>query len=81
MMSRVGVILMLALAGCAFAASGEARDPAAVNPQDWRFANGRAPSGIEYSAVVAACRDGTISGAEGKPLEACFAQLGLRRAE
>jgi len=80
-MSRFAVLLLLAPAGCAFFGAGQPREPLLGSAQDWRFVSGRTPTGIEYAAVVAACRDGTISGADGEPLEACLAELGLRRME
>lgn len=46
----------------------------------WHFASGKPPSRAEYVAFVAACQDGTMRRAQGKPLDSCLADLGLRRA-
>jgi hypothetical protein len=80
-MSRLAAFLMLALVGCVFSDAGQQIDSPMSNLQDWRFATGKPPTRVEYAAVVAACRDGTLIGAEGKPLDVCLADLGLRRVE
>jgi hypothetical protein len=70
---------MLALAACE---TSDSTQLARFNPGDiqgWRLATGKRPTRAEYMAVVAACRDGAVSGARGKPLDACLNDLGLRR--
>jgi hypothetical protein len=80
-MSRIALLLMLAaLAACANS-DAPSRHSGPGDVQGWRFASGRRPTRIEYFAVVAACRDGAVTSAQGKPLAACLADLGLRRAE
>ncbi len=79
-MSRLAVCLMLfGLAGCALFDRGS--ETAAGSLDGWRLASGRPPTHAEYAAVVAACQDGAVRSAQGKPLDACLAELGLRRAD
>ena len=80
-MSRFVVLLaLLGLAACVFSDSGErAAEPS--NMQGWRFASGKTPTRVEYAALVAACQDGAIAEAKGRPLAACLADLGLRHVE
>lgn len=49
------------------------------DPAQWRFVSGRAPTRTEFIAVVATCEDGAIRRLHGRPLDACLADLGLRR--
>jgi hypothetical protein len=52
--------------------------------QGWRSASGKAPSRAEYAAVVAACQGGAVQRAAAPSslgrLDACLADLGLKRA-
>ena len=76
-MPRLAVLLTIGLAACAF---GDSEEPAApTDMQGWRFTSGKRPSRAEYTAVVAACQDGPVARTRGKPLDACLADLGLRR--
>jgi hypothetical protein len=76
-MPRVAVWLMLGLAACSF---GDSDEPAApTDMQGWRFTSGKRPSRAEYAAVVAACQDSVVPRIQGKPLDFCLADLGLRR--
>ncbi len=77
-MTRFAVLIVLELAGCAVADGAQQAGPG--NLQDWRLASGKPPSRAEYAAVVAACQDGAVRDAQAKPLDACLADLGLRRA-
>lgn len=83
-MRRVVLLMMLApvmffLAECGrsdtSSKSGSGRDGVA----GWTFASGKRPSRTEYAALVASCQQGAVRSARGKPLEACLADLGLRR--
>jgi hypothetical protein len=88
-MRRVVLFLMLSpvlfpLAGCGpsdTAPAGSGKDGVA----GWKFASGKRPSRAEYAALVASCQQGAVRSARGKPfepgqpLEACLAELGLRR--
>jgi hypothetical protein len=79
-MSRLAVVpLLFGLVGCAL--FGNARQAGPQSMQGWRFLSGRTPTRAEYTAVVAACRDGAVRDARAEPLDACLADLGLRRAE
>ena len=79
-----GIVLsiMLALAAC----QGTPRPPAAgAAPamRGWELASGKAPTGVEFAALLAACEDRANSaaaqpGAAG--LYSCLADLGLKRA-
>jgi hypothetical protein len=77
-MPRMAALLVLALAACAL---GDGDEPAAapIDMQGWRFTSGKRPSRAEYAAVAAACEHGAVAGAQGKPLDSCLANLGLRR--
>ena len=77
-MSRMPVLLMLALGACTLFESGPS-EYGSGDMQGWRFASGKRPSGAEYAAVIAACQDGAVPRTQGKPLDACLADLGLRR--
>ena len=76
-MPRIALFLVLALAACADL--GETIG--AGDMQGWRYASGKPPSRAEYAAIVAACQDGAVQRAQGKPLDSCLADLGLRRAQ
>jgi len=66
---------LLALAACT--ASDTSAGP--VDMQGWRAASGKPPTRAEFAAVVAACQDRMVRPASDKPLDACLADLGLRR--
>ena len=76
-MGRVGVFLMLAMAGCG--QSDGSPTSGADDVQGWMFASGKRPSRAEYAALVASCQQGAVRSERGKTLEACLADLGLRR--
>ena len=78
-MPRIALLLMLGLVGCALGDTGQQAGP--VDVQGWRFASGKPPTRAEYAAVVAACQNGAVRRSQGKPVEACLAELGLRRVE
>ena len=69
--------LLLGAAACSMFDSPEPGMPDSV--QGWRFASGKPPTKAEYAAVAAACQDGAVRRAKGKPFEACLADLGLKR--
>jgi hypothetical protein len=76
-MPRLALVLMLCLAACAESDSGP---PAGLGDmQDWRFASGKPPTHAEYAAVVAACQDGAVKSSKAGALDACLADLGLKR--
>jgi len=77
-MARFAAVLMLGLAACAL---GDGDEPAAAptDMQGWRFTSGKRPSRAEYAAVIAACEHGAVARVQGKPLDMCLADLGLRR--
>jgi hypothetical protein len=75
-MSRFAVLLMLGLAGCEVSDTAQL---AAGDVTGWRLPSGKRPTRAEYAAVVAACRDGTVTRTPGRPLDACLADLGLHR--
>ena len=83
-MPRLALFLMLGLL-LALAACAEPEAPAGpVDMQGWRFASGKAPTRAEYAAVVAACQDGAVKRSQVPSsmgaLDACLADLGLKRA-
>ena len=77
-MPRLPVCLMLlGLASCSLFGGEQAAGPDSM--EGWRFASGRLPTRAEYAAVVAACQDRAVRAAQQKPLDACLAELGLKR--
>jgi len=77
-MPRLAALLVLALAACALW-DGDEPAAAPTDMQGWRFTSGKRPSRAEYAAVVAACEHGAVGRTQGKPLDMCLADLGLRR--
>ncbi|HXC28345.1 MAG TPA: hypothetical protein VNV38_10365 [Stellaceae bacterium] len=66
---------LLALAACQ---SPETASSAAAAPADlaaWRLASGKMPTQAEYAALTATCE------AKGGMTDACFAELGLKKAQ
>ena len=78
-MSRFAVCLMLGLVACETSDATQQAGFGSGDMQGWRLASGKRPSRAEYAAVVAACQDGAVARAKGKALDACLADLGLRR--
>ena len=79
-MSRIAVLLVLVLAGCDIFVMSQPAEQGSGDMQGWRFASGKRPSRAEYAALVAACQDGAVRSAAAGPLDACLADLGLKRA-
>ena len=77
MVSKLTVLLLLGLVGCSLLGAEQQAGPESV--EGWRLASGKMPSRAEYAAIVAACQDGAVPRAQGRPLEACLADLGLKR--
>jgi hypothetical protein len=77
-MRRIALIVLLAVAACA-EADANANQPAEM--QGWKTASGKSPTKAEFAAVVAACQDGAVRGAQEKALDSCLGDLGLRRVE
>jgi len=77
-MRRFAMLITMGVASCN--AAGTPRQ-AIPGIEGWHFASGKAPTRAEYNAVVASCESGAIASARGKPLTACLAELGLRKAE
>jgi hypothetical protein len=78
-MWRVVVLMMLAVAGCGRSDNGLVSGSGGDEVQGWIFASGKRPSRAEYAAFVASCQQGAVRSAQGKPLDSCLADLGLRR--
>jgi hypothetical protein len=79
-MPRFAVVLMLVLAGCEIFDVSQPAEFGSGDVQGWRFASGKRPSRAEYAALVAACQDGAVRSAAAGPLDACLADLGMKRA-
>ena len=82
-MPRIAVLIMLVLASCEFFDMSQPAEFVSADVQGWRFTSGKRPSRAEYAALVAACQDGAVRspvavGVAG-PLDACLADLGLKR--
>jgi hypothetical protein len=75
-MPKFAFTVLLGLAACA--ASDASSGP--VEMEGWRMVSGKPPTRAEYVAVVAACQDGMLRRAAG-PLNACLAELGLKRVQ
>jgi hypothetical protein len=80
-MPRFAVLIMLGLAACGVFDTGQESALGSGEMQGWQSASGKAPSRAEYAAMVAACQGGAVQRASAKPLEACLADLGLKRAQ
>jgi hypothetical protein len=78
-MWRVVLVAALALAGCGPSDTSPVSGSGGDTVQGWTFASGKRPSRAEYTAIVASCEQGAVQSARGKKLEACLADLGLRR--
>jgi hypothetical protein len=78
-MWRVLTFLLLALAGCGPSEPSRLPGSGGETVQGWVFASGKRPSRAEYAALAASCQQGAVRSARGKALEACLADLGLRR--
>ena len=82
-MPRFAVLIVLVLAGCEIFEMSQPAEFGSGDMQGWRFASGKRPSRAEYAALVAACQDGAVQPAVGVgvagPLDACLADLGLKR--
>ncbi|HVC56802.1 MAG TPA: hypothetical protein VND95_12650 [Stellaceae bacterium] len=76
-------MMLLGLAGCSLLGGAPPAGPDNMQGrvEGWRVASGRPPTRAEYTAIVAACRDRAVRDAQGRPLAACLANLGLKRAE
>jgi hypothetical protein len=75
---REAVLLLLLALATGVPKPPPAATTAAFRPQAWRLPTGKAPSEVEFAAVIAACReqDGRPRG----PLAACLAQeFGMHR--
>ncbi|MGD9615186.1 MAG: hypothetical protein AB7H90_14610 [Alphaproteobacteria bacterium] len=78
-MWRMVLVAMLALAGCDPPDTSPGSGSGVDTVQGWTLASGKPPSRAEYTALVASCQQGAVRSAQGKPLEACLADLGLRK--
>jgi hypothetical protein len=78
-MWRVVLLPMLALIGCGPSETSQVSASSINEVQGWTFASGKRPSRAEYTAIVASCEQGAVQSARGRELEACLADLGLRR--
>jgi hypothetical protein len=83
-MPRFAMLLVLVLAGCDVFEMSQPAEFGSGDMQGWRFASGKRPSRAEYAAMVAACQGGAVRAAVGAggaaPLDACLADLGMKRA-
>jgi hypothetical protein len=64
---------LLGLAACVEPVTETASAPA-VDPTGWRLSSGKVPSKAEFTALSATCQ------AKGGETDACFKELGLKRA-
>jgi hypothetical protein len=73
------VIAFCVLVGLAACAEADANPNVPLEMVGWRLTSGKAPTKAEFAAVVAACESKALPRASGKPLDACLADLGLKR--
>lgn len=74
-LSRLTLFALLALAACTSSDTGAGvADAGPPDPSGWRLASGKQPSKAEFVALTATCQD------KGGPVNACFSDLGLKRA-
>jgi hypothetical protein len=78
-MRMIAVFVMLGVAACGGPDARVVAGGGSGEMQGWRFVSGKRPTHAEYTAIVAACRDGAVTRSRGKPLDLCLADLGLRR--
>jgi hypothetical protein len=78
-MPRFAFFLAIALLALAPSDTGQMDFIGNGDPAQWRFFSGRAPTRTEFVAVVATCEAGAIRRMRGRALDACLADLGLRR--
>jgi hypothetical protein len=78
-MLRIIVVALLSLAACAFADTPSNAGPAEM--QGWRLTSGKTPSKSEFAAVVATCENRSNLNSQGKTLDTCLYELGLKRTE
>ena len=71
--------LALALAGCGQPDRTRVSGTGVDEVRGWSLESGKRPSRAEYTALVASCEQGAVRSARGRLLEACLADLGLRR--
>jgi hypothetical protein len=68
--------VLLALAACQHPETASSADPGpAPDMSGWRLASGKSPTQAEFAALTATCE------ANGGITDACFAELGLKKAQ
>ena len=76
--------IVLGLAACDVFEASDQSGMGSGEMAGWRAVSGKAPSRAEYAAMVAACQGGAVQRAAASSslgaLEACLADLGLKRA-
>ena len=79
------LVLSFVLAGCGPSDDSQTSGSGGDSVAGWTFTSGKRPSRAEYAALVASCQQGAVRLAQGrsfepgKSLEACLADLGLRK--
>ncbi len=79
-MRQMLVLFLLLLAACAQKPQPQPA-PAAESGAEfgsWRLHSGKAPTRLEFAALLAACKEGGKTAA--LPIDRCLLALGLRRA-
>jgi hypothetical protein len=84
-MPRFAVLILLVLAACDVLGASDQTGLGSGEMAGWRSVSGKAPSRAEYAAMVAACQGGAVQRAAAPSslgaLDACLADLGLKRAQ
>jgi hypothetical protein len=67
--------VLLALAGCQHPDTASSTTLAPADMSGWRLSSGKMPTQAEFAALAATCQT------QGGDTDACFADLGLKRAQ
>jgi hypothetical protein len=72
---RLALFALLALAACSQTDTPDTTGANSPDPTGWRLASGKEPSRAEFAALAASCQD------KGGAIDACLADLGLKRGQ
>jgi hypothetical protein len=76
MLLRIAAVALLSLAACNTSDAAGTADGNSPDPAGWRMASGKEPTKAEFAALAATCQDQAKQDA----VDACLAELGLKRA-
>jgi hypothetical protein len=76
MLLRIAVVASLTLAACNSSDAAGTTDASSPDPTGWRMASGKEPTKAEFAALAATCENESKESS----IEACLAELGLKKA-